>query len=46
MRFVHDLQEMNAYRTDRVCLSVSMIQLENRWTDLYEIWYGRYATGV
>jgi hypothetical protein len=22
-----------------------MIQLENRWTDLDEIWYGRYAIG-
>jgi hypothetical protein len=21
-----------------------MIQLENRWTDLDEIWYGRYTT--
>jgi hypothetical protein len=23
-----------------------MIQLENRWTDLDEIWYERYAIGV
>jgi hypothetical protein len=23
-----------------------MIQLENRWTDLNSIWYGRYAIGV
>jgi hypothetical protein len=23
-----------------------MIQVENRWTDLVEIWYGRYARGV
>jgi hypothetical protein len=22
-----------------------MIQLDNRWTDLDEIWYGRYAIG-
>jgi hypothetical protein len=22
-----------------------MIQLENRWTDLDEIWYGPYAIG-
>jgi hypothetical protein len=28
-----------------VRLSVRMIQLENRWTNLDEIWYGRYATG-
>jgi hypothetical protein len=28
----------------RVSLSVCMFQLENRWADFYEIWYGRYAT--
>jgi hypothetical protein len=33
------------HRVDHVHLSVRMIQLENRWTDLNEIWYGRYATG-
>jgi hypothetical protein len=27
-------------------MSVRMIQLENRWTDLDEIWCGRYAIGV
>jgi hypothetical protein len=27
-------------------LSVRMIQLENRWTDLDGIWYGRYAIGI
>lgn len=27
-------------------MSVCMIQLENRWTDLDEIWYRRYATGA
>jgi hypothetical protein len=48
MRYSHDVLEMNAYRAGHVCLSVCpsvrMIQLENRWTDLDEIWYGRYAT--
>jgi hypothetical protein len=29
-----------------VCLPVRMIQLENLWTDLYEIWYGLYSTGT
>jgi hypothetical protein len=28
-----------------VGLSVRMIKLEKRWTDLDEIWYGRYAIG-
>jgi hypothetical protein len=27
------------------CLSVCMIQIENCWTDLDEIWYGRRAIG-
>jgi hypothetical protein len=31
---LHDLHEMNA---ERAVMSVRMIQLENRWTDLYEI---------
>jgi hypothetical protein len=26
-----------------VCLSVHVIQLESRQTDLYETWYGLYA---
>jgi hypothetical protein len=43
MRSLHDVHQMNAYMADHVCLSVRMIQLENRWTDLDEIWYGRYA---
>jgi hypothetical protein len=43
MRSLHDVHEMNAHRSGH--LSVRMIQLENRWTDLDEIWYGRYATG-
>jgi hypothetical protein len=29
-----------------ICLSVCMIQLGNRWTDLDEIWYGCYALGA
>jgi hypothetical protein len=45
MRSLHDAHEMNAYRAGHVCLSVRMIQLDNRWTDVDEIWYGRYATG-
>jgi hypothetical protein len=28
------------------CLSLRMIQIENRWTDLDEIWYGLYAIGA
>jgi hypothetical protein len=27
-------------------VSVPMIQLENHWTNLDEIWYGRYAIRV
>jgi hypothetical protein len=38
-----DMHEINAYWADHVCLSVRMIQLENRWTDLDEIWCGRFA---
>jgi hypothetical protein len=48
MRSLHDVHEMYAYRADHVylyvCPSVCMIKLENRWMDLDEIWYGRYAT--
>jgi hypothetical protein len=29
-----------------VRLFVRMIQPENRWADLDEIWYGRYTIGV
>jgi hypothetical protein len=46
MRSLQDVHEMDAYRGGHVCLSVRMIQLENRWTGLYEIWYGRYAIGA
>jgi hypothetical protein len=49
MRSLHDVHEMNAHRAGHVCLSfrlsARMIQLENSWTDLGEIWYGRYAIG-
>jgi hypothetical protein len=50
MRSLHDLHEMNTYRAGHVCLSVRLsvhiIQLENLWTDVDEICYGRYAIGV
>jgi hypothetical protein len=46
MRSLHDVREMNAYRANHVRLSIHMIQLENRWTDLCEIWYGSYVIGV
>jgi hypothetical protein len=29
-----------------VCTSVRIIQLDNRWADLDEIWYGRYTIQV
>jgi hypothetical protein len=46
MRSLHDLHEMNARRAGHVCVSARLIQLKkNRWTDLDEIWYGRYAIG-
>jgi hypothetical protein len=45
MRSLHDVHETNACRAGHVCLSVRMIQLESRWTDLDEIWYGRHAIG-
>jgi hypothetical protein len=49
MRSSYGVHEVNAYRDAHVylsvCLSVRMIQLENRWTDLDEILYGYYATG-
>jgi hypothetical protein len=40
MLSLYDVHEMDA------CLSVHMIQLENRLMDLDEIWYGRYAIGA
>jgi hypothetical protein len=46
MRSLHDVHEMVAYRASHICLSVfRMVQLENRWTDSDEIWYGLYAIG-
>jgi hypothetical protein len=45
MRSLHGVNEFNAERTGHVCLSVPMIQLDNRWMDLDEIRYGRYAIG-
>jgi hypothetical protein len=41
MRSSEDMHQMNAYRVGHVRLSVHMIQLENRLTDLDEIWYRR-----
>jgi hypothetical protein len=45
MHSLHDVHEMNTYRAGHVCLSVRMIQLENYWFNLDEIWCGCYATG-
>jgi hypothetical protein len=39
MRSLHNVHEMNTYRAGHVCLSIRVIQLENRWTDLDEILY-------
>jgi hypothetical protein len=36
---------MNTYAAGRFCPSDRMIQLENNWADLDEIWCGRYAIG-
>jgi hypothetical protein len=38
MLYLHEVHEMNAYRAGSVCLSVGTC-----WTDLTDIWYGRYA---
>jgi hypothetical protein len=43
MCYLHDVHEMNAHKADHFYLSVRIIQLDNRWTDLDEIWYGRFA---
>lgn len=45
MRSLHDVHNMNS-RARYVSPSVRMIQPENRWTDLDEISYKRYAIGV
>jgi hypothetical protein len=38
MRSLRDVHEMKAHTAGHVCLSVRMIQLDNRWTDLDKIW--------
>jgi hypothetical protein len=45
MRSLHDVHEMNACRTNGVCPSVCMFQLENLWTDFDETWHECYAIG-
>jgi hypothetical protein len=40
---MHDAHRLNAHGTDCVCLSVSMFQLCNNWTDFNEIQY-EYST--
>jgi hypothetical protein len=46
MRSLHEVHKWTHIGlVSHVRLSVCMIQLENRWTDLDEIWYGRYAIG-
>jgi hypothetical protein len=37
------VHEMAAIGGSYVCLSAHMFRLQNRWMDLDEIWYGRYA---
>jgi hypothetical protein len=46
MHYFNDVHDMNAHRGGHICPSVRMIQVENRLTNLDEIWYGRYATGA
>jgi hypothetical protein len=45
VRSLNDVHKMDANRAGHVCLSVRMIELENRVTDLDEIWYGSCAIG-
>jgi hypothetical protein len=46
MRYLHDVHKISTYKSIlSVYQSVHMIQLENSWTDLDEIWHGRYAIG-
>jgi hypothetical protein len=43
---LHDVYEINTFCADHVCLSVCQRdQLENHWTDLDGILYGRFAIG-
>jgi hypothetical protein len=51
MHSLRDVHKIHAYRAGHahrplVRLSVRMLQPENRWADLDEIWYGRYTIGV
>jgi hypothetical protein len=50
MLSLYKVHVMKAERAGQSCLTVRlpvrMIQLENRWTDLDEIWYELYTTGV
>jgi hypothetical protein len=47
MRSLDDVHGMNAYKTIMsVCLSVRMIQLKERWTDLDEIRHWHNAIGI
>jgi hypothetical protein len=47
LRNVHEINENKDHPACLpVCLSVPVIQLKNRWTDLDEIWYERFATEV
>jgi hypothetical protein len=45
MSSLYDVHEMNAHRAGLLCLYIRIIQLENRWQDLDEIWYGQYVFG-
>jgi hypothetical protein len=47
-RYLHKVHEIDVrvYRARQTCMSFRLIQLENRLTDLDEIWYGLYAIGV
>jgi hypothetical protein len=49
MRSLHDVHQMSAYGADHIFLSVRLlfrvIELENLWTDLDEIWYGHNVIG-
>jgi hypothetical protein len=46
MIFMSCLHDVHIGLTMSVRPSVRMIQQENCWKDLDEIWYGRYAVGV
>jgi hypothetical protein len=46
MLCLYDEHELNAYSVLHVCLSVRVIQVENRWANLDETRHGLYAIGV